>query len=159
MGRRTSQHSLRNLGRGKRSVRLWLRLLSCEIAIERRLRSLFRQHFQVTLPQFDVMAELEHAGEKLTMSQLSNDLMVSNGNITGIVDRLEKRGFVTRHRPNYDGRVQFIELTKNGEQEFKGMAAQHRRWQTKFFKELSRANMDKLDDLLLKARQCVSKSD
>jgi DNA-binding MarR family transcriptional regulator len=138
-------------------VRLWLRLLSCETAIERRLRSLFTQHFQVTLPQFDVMAELEHAGEKLTMSQLSKELMVSNGNVTGVVDRLEKRGFVTRLRPSFDGRVQFIELTKKGAQEFKRMAAQHDRWQADFLSELSLSEMDKLEQLLLKARQSVLK--
>jgi len=104
------------------------------------------------------MAELEHAGEKLTMSQLSNKLMVSNGNVTGVVERLEKKGFVTRLRPNYDRRVQFIELTKFGEKEFKRMAAQHERWQAKFFSELSRAEMDEFERLLLKARQSVLNS-
>lgn len=158
MGRRTSQSGSKKLTQGKRSVRLWLRLLSCETAIERMLRPLFRQHFQITLPQFDVMAELEHAGEKLTMSQLSNELMVSNGNVTGVVERLEIKGFVTRLRPNYDRRIQFIELTKIGEKEFKRMAAQHEHWQAKFFSELSLAEMDEFEQLLLKACQSVLKS-
>jgi len=72
--------------RSKESIRTWLRLLSCETVIEQRIRSKFRENFSVTLPQFDVLSELEHANETLTMSQLSKELMVSNGNITGVVD-------------------------------------------------------------------------
>ena len=76
--------------RSKESIRTWLRLLSCETVIEQQLRSRFRQEFSVTLPQFDVLSELERAGRKMTMSELSRELMVSNGNVTGVIDRLEK---------------------------------------------------------------------
>ncbi len=155
MGRRTSQENLKQLSRGKSSVRLWLRMLSCEVAIERRLRVLFKKCFGVTLPQFDVLAELEHAGKKLTMSQLSNELMVSNGNVTGIVDRLEKNGFISRDRPSHDRRVQYIELTMIGGREFKCMAAQHEIWQAEFFSGLSVEDMDKLQLLLLKVRESI----
>ncbi|MDP6994309.1 MAG: MarR family transcriptional regulator, partial [Woeseiaceae bacterium] len=80
--------------RSKEAIRTWLRLLSCEMVIEQQLRSLFRNHFSVTLPQYDALSELERAGKQLTMSELSKELMVSNGNVTGIVDRLEKSGLV-----------------------------------------------------------------
>lgn len=158
MGRRTSQPTQKRQSRSKRSVRLWLRLLSCETTIERKLRTLFMEQFDVTLPQFDVMAELEHAGERLTMSQLSQELMVSNGNVTGVVDRLEKKGFVTRLRPSFDGRVLFIELTKEGRKEFKRIAKQHDRWQTEFFSSLSTEEMDELERLVLKIRHSVLQS-
>ena len=62
----------------KESLRTWLRLLSCETVIEQHLRTLLRQNFSITLPQFDVLSELERAGDPLTMSQLSKELMVSN---------------------------------------------------------------------------------
>ena len=51
---------------GKESLRTWLRLLSCETVIERQLRTLLRQNFSVILPQFDVLSELERAGDPLT---------------------------------------------------------------------------------------------
>ena len=105
--------------RSKESIRTWLRLLSCETLIEQDIRSKFRENFKVTLPQFDVLSELERAPGKLTMSQLSKELMVSNGNITGVVDRLEKNGLVKRMRPPHDRRIQFIELTDTGASEFK----------------------------------------
>ncbi|MEE3236748.1 MAG: MarR family transcriptional regulator, partial [Pseudomonadota bacterium] len=62
--------------RSKEAIRTWLRLLSCETVIEQRLRRRFREEFSVTLPQFDVLSELEHAGHKMTMSELSRELMV-----------------------------------------------------------------------------------
>ena len=142
--------------RSKESIRTWLRLLSCETVIEQRLRSLFRTNFSVTLPQFDVLSELERSGRKMTMSELSRELMVSNGNVTGVIDRLEKSGFVTRERPEHDRRIQYIELTPRGRTEFDDMARHHENWLADLFAELSLADMAELQQLLLKTRNSVS---
>ena len=93
-----------NKERGKQSLRAWLRLLACENLIEQHLRTRLRQDFDITLPQFDVLSELEHAGEQLTMSRLSEKLMVSNGNVTGVVDRLERDEYVIRQASPTDRR-------------------------------------------------------
>ena len=98
--------------RSKQALRLWLRLLACENTVEQRLRQRLRQTFNVTLPQFDVLAELEHAGKPMTMSALSRDLMVSNGNITGVIDRLVRDGYVQRQASTTDRRVQYISLDR-----------------------------------------------
>ena len=140
----------------KESLRTWLRLLSCETVIEQQLRTLLRQNFSVTLPQFDVLSELERAGDPLTMSQLSKELMVSNGNVTGVIDRLEKTGFVKRVRAEHDRRIQFIELTAKGRKEFNRMASRHERWVAELLSGLSMTEMNRLQDLLLKARESVS---
>ncbi len=140
----------------KDAFRTWLRLLSCETVIEQQLRTLLRQNFSVTLPQFDVLSELERAGDPLTMSQLSKELMVSNGNVTGVIDRLEKTEFVKRVRAEHDRRIQFIELTAKGRKEFNRMASRHERWVADLLSELSMTDMNQLQDLLLKARQSVS---
>jgi DNA-binding MarR family transcriptional regulator len=142
--------------RSKESIRTWLRLLSCETVIEQRLRSLFRTNFSVTLPQFDVLSELERSGRKMTMSELSRELMVSNGNVTGVIDRLEKNGFVTRERAEHDRRIQYIELTPRGRTEFDDMARHHENWLAELFAELSLADMAELQQLLLKTRNSVS---
>ncbi len=144
------------MAHSKESLRTWLRLLSCETVIEQQLRTLLRQNFSVTLPQFDVLSELERAGDPLTMSQLSKELMVSNGNVTGVIDRLEKTGFVKRMRAEHDRRIQFIELTAKGRKEFNRMASRHERWVAELLSELSTTDMNQLQDLLLKARQSVS---
>lgn len=142
--------------RSKESLRTWLRLLSCETVIEQSIRSRFREHFDVTLPQFDVLSELEHATGKLTMSQLSKELMVSNGNITGVVDRLEKSGMVNRIRPEHDRRVQYIELTENGTTEFRRIAKLHEEWLDSWFSGVSLEEMQTLQALLLKIRGSVA---
>lgn len=145
--------------RAKESIRTWLRLLSCETHVEQRLRAYFRDNFSVTLPQFDVLSELERARESLTMSQLSDELMVSNGNITGVIDRLEKVGYVRRVRSLTDRRIQHIELTDTGLKEFKAMARKHEKQVRLLFADLSLGEMSQLQKLLIKARQSVIDSD
>ena len=139
----------------KESLRTWLRLLSCETVIEQKLRTLLRQNFSITLPQFDVLSELEHANSPLTMSQLSRELMVSNGNVTGVIDRLEKAELVKRARAEHDRRIQYIELTSSGRKEFLRMAKQHERWLAEMLSDVSATDMKKLQQLLLKIRQFV----
>jgi len=142
--------------RSKQAIRTWLRLLSCETLIEQQLRSLFRSRFSVTLPQFDVMSELERSGRKMTMSELSRELMVSNGNVTGVIDRLEKNGFVTRARAEHDRRIQYIALTDKGRNEFDEMAKSHERWLDGLLSQLSMNDMASLQELLLKTRNSIS---
>ena len=142
--------------RSKQAIRTWLRLLSCESLIEQQLRSRFRQEFSVTLPQFDILSELERNGERMTMSELSRELMVSNGNVTGVIDRLEKSGYVTRTRAEHDRRVQHIELTTKGRREFGIMAARHERWLDELLSDLSMNDMADLQNLLLKTRNSVA---
>jgi len=142
--------------RSKEAIRTWLRLLSCETLIEQQLRSRFRQEFSVTLPQFDVLSELERARQKMTMSELSHELMVSNGNVTGVIDRLEKSGFVTRTRAEHDRRVQYIDLTDKGRREWQVMAASHERWLDNLLTDLTLDDMADLQKLLIKARDSVS---
>ena len=140
-------------GRSKETLRTWLRLLSCETVIEQEVRSRLRDEFSITLPQFDVLSELEHADSPLTMSELSRELMVSNGNVTGVIDRLEKSGLVKRSRPEYDRRVQHIELTRKGRHSFGKMAKQHELWINELLSNLSGNELRELQRLLLKMRR------
>lgn len=144
--------------REKESLRTWLRLLSCEALIEQNLRSAFRKQFQVTLPQFDVLAELEHASRPLTMSELSLELMVSNGNITGVIDRLVTLGLVYRERAKHDRRIQYIQLTSVGSRDFKRMAEQHATWVGELFKGMSLDEMNRAQTLLVKLRRSVTEN-
>src|SRR5262245_58454282 len=80
----------------KQKLRLWLGLLRASRTIEGELRARLREEFATTLPKFDVMAALARKGAGMTMTELSRWLMVSNGNVTGIFDRLEAEGMVVR---------------------------------------------------------------
>ncbi|TIX32080.1 MAG: winged helix-turn-helix transcriptional regulator, partial [Mesorhizobium sp.] len=74
-------------GPGKDRLRLWIRLLRASRTIEAELRERLKTEFNTTLPRFDVMAALYRSPEGMLMSDLSRFLLVSNGNVTGIVDR------------------------------------------------------------------------
>lgn len=142
--------------RGKQSLRLWLRLLACENLIEQTVRARLRIAFDITLPQFDVLSELEHAGSALTMSQLSQKLMVSNGNVTGVVDRLERDGLVRRRASSTDRRVQYIELTEQGISLFRDIASEHEHWIENLLGDLSPNEIKALIAGLGKAKDSIA---
>jgi DNA-binding MarR family transcriptional regulator len=115
-------------GPGKDRLRLWIRLLRASRTIEAELRERLKKEFDTTLPRFDVMAALYRSPEGMLMSDLSRFLLVSNGNVTGIVDRLVSEGLVTRARRNGDRRTSMVRLTEEGSQSFAAIAAAHESW-------------------------------
>ena len=141
--------------RSKQSLRLWLRLFSCQALVEDKIRALLRDNYGITLPQFDVLAELEHAGRALTMTELSKYLVVSNGNITGVVDRLEREDYLTRIRSDEDRRVQYIELTSQGKKRFKKIAIDHEKWVSDIFADLSQDQISELISLLKTTKDSI----
>ncbi|MCS4503969.1 HTH-type transcriptional regulator MhqR [wastewater metagenome] len=138
--------------RNKKVLRLWLRMLPAVGLVEQQLRSRFREHFTITLPQFDVLAELERADRPQTMSELSRLLLVSSGNVTGLVDRLVRSGYVNRRPCPDDRRVQWVELSDKGRAEFDTMARAHEAWLVELFDELSDAEVDELNRLMARMK-------
>ena len=136
----------------KLELRVWLRLLTCANLIERRVRAGLREAFDVTLPRFDVLAQLDRAPDGITMGELSDRLMVSNGNVTGLVDRLVDEGLVTRGPSPQDRRQSRVKLAPAGKRSFDAMTPQHERWVDDLFAGLSRPEMAQLLDLLAKLK-------
>lgn len=118
----------RTTGQEPADVRLWLRMLSCCTLIENEVRSRLRSEFQTTLPRFDLMSQLTHAPKGLKMSELSRLMMVTNGNITGITDQLEKDGLVERMKDDGDRRSSLIRLTLKGRRQHRRMQRAHESW-------------------------------
>ena len=135
------------------ALRIWLRLLTCTQLIERRVRSGLREEFGTTLPRFDLMAQLERHPEGLKMNELSRMLMVTGGNVTAIVDQLEKEGLVERVAEPADRRAWLIRLTSAGEKSFAEMARAHEQWVVELFAGLSSRERDELLKLLAKLKQ------
>jgi len=139
----------------KQYLRTWLRLLSCSHHVEQVLRARLRATYDITLPQFDVLAELERAGGPLTMSELSRRLLVTNGNITGVIDRLEKQGYVRRVVSKSDRRVQNIELLPTGSDLFKEVARSHEQWVAEMFGGMLEREATVLFDVLGRAKKSI----
>jgi DNA-binding MarR family transcriptional regulator len=127
---------------------MWIRLLGVTRAAESHLREFLRVQHDTTLPRFDVMAALYRRREGVTMSELSRLLLVSNGNATTVVDRLENDGLVRRTPSETDRRTVFVALTPEGLRQFEGLATQHEAEVSRLFANLSEADLDVLTDIL-----------
>jgi len=114
--------------RHHQSLKLWLRMLSCTTRIENEIRSRLRASFGITLPRFDLMAQLERHPDGLRMGELSKRMMVTGGNVTGITDQLEREGLVARVPDPLDKRVFAVKLTPAGQSAFAEMASVHEGW-------------------------------
>ena len=135
--------------------RLWLRLLTCTTLIEGEVRSRLRTRFDVTLPRFDLMAQLEKAPGGLTLGELSRRMMVSNGNITGLVERLVESGHIVREPHPTDRRIAYVKLTEAGHAAFAEMAAEHAGWVADLFAGLPPGELHTLLRLLGALKQSV----
>lgn len=118
-------------------LRLWLKLLKMSRQIEGSLRENLRSEFSTTLPRFDVMAALYRFPKGLRMNELSAELKVSNGNVTGIVDRLVNDSIVVRIAVPDDRRALIVKLTPTGKKEFLQQAAAHEGWVDNLLSDLS----------------------
>ena len=130
------------------SLRLWLRLLSCTTRVEDKIRQKLRESFDITLPRFDLMAQLERHPDGLSMGELSRRMMVTGGNITTIVDQLEKERLVLRVVGVNDRRSFTVKLTQAGKDAFTDMAVAHEAWVADLFEGLSVSQQTELYTLL-----------
>jgi DNA-binding MarR family transcriptional regulator len=132
----------------KERLRLWIRLLRAARSIEGELRERLRREFNSTLPRFDVMAALYRAPDGMLMSDLSRFLLVSNGNVTGIVDRLVGDGHASRAAREGDRRTSIVRLTDTGRAFFLEMADAHERWIAEFLGEVGEDDVKRLSTML-----------
>jgi DNA-binding MarR family transcriptional regulator len=141
------------------SLRLWLRLLTCTLTIERRVRARLRERFAITLPRFDLMAQLERHPQGLKMGELSRRLMVTSGSVTGLTDQLAAEGLVERTPIPADRRAYLVRLTARGKRAFDVMAAEHEGWVIEQFAGLSDSERDRLHALLGRLKSTMRESD
>ena len=136
----------------KRRLKMWVRLLAVTRRTESELREFLRVKHGTTLPRFDVMAALYRRRDGVTMSELSRMLLVSNGNATAVVDRLEADGLVRRTPSDTDRRTVFAALTPEGLAQFEGLAAEHEAEVNRIFGAMTETELDGLSDLLKRLR-------
>ena len=136
------------LSASKEKLRLWIRLLRASRIIEAELRERLSTEFDTTLPRFDVMAALYRTPDGMLMSDLSRFLLVSNGNVTGIVERLVSEGLLQRDQRNGDRRTSIVQLTRTGRDTFRAMAAAHERWIGELLADVSKSDARQLTSML-----------
>jgi DNA-binding MarR family transcriptional regulator len=139
-------------------LRLWLRLLTCTTLIEGEVRRRLREAYHVTLPRFDLMAQLDRTPNGMTLGELSQRMMVSNGNVTGLAERLVEQGLLDRRASPTDRRAQIVSLTTEGRRVFRAMARTHEDWIAEIFAGLAPDEVDALMQLLAKTKDSARKA-
>lgn len=138
------------------SIRLWLRLLACANLIEGRLRARLAAEFETTMPRFDALAQLARAPEGMTMTRLSERMMVTKGNISGLVERLAAEGLVERFAVPGDRRASNIRLSSAGAARFAVMAPAVEAWVIELMAGLEPDQQEGLYLLLGRLRAAVT---
>lgn len=129
------------------TVRLSLRLLTTSRLIEREVDALFRARFGSTIARFDFLSALDRHGA-LTLGEVSQYLLVSNGNVTQLRTRLSADGLIETENDERDRRIQRVRLTREGERVFKQMAKAHAACVDALLRDLSQADKTALSRLL-----------
>lgn len=141
--------------RGRLETRVWLRMMACGNIIENELSNRLRGEFGTTLARFDVLAEIARPPLDPTMSELSQRLMVTKGNITDVIGRLESEQLVTRRRDPDDARVSRVQLTSNGRKLIDAMIPAHNAILAELLREFDRDRLEQLDALLAHLRTAL----
>jgi DNA-binding MarR family transcriptional regulator len=140
-----------------KDLRLWLRMLACTNLIENHVRAKLRSDFDITLPRFDLMSQLERSPQGLKMGELSKRMMVTGGNVTGITDQLVREGLVVREDSPKDRRAYIVKLTAEGRRSFRRMAEAHEDWMVALFSGMDEKQRDQLYDLLAELKSSAGK--
>ncbi|WP_432786303.1 HTH-type transcriptional regulator Hpr [Oligella sp. MSHR50489EDL] len=138
-------------------LRLVLRLAAFNSLIQNELRNRLRLHFNMTTPRYDLLAQLANESQGLKMGELSERLMVSNGNITAISLQLEKAGFISRNTNRQDRRSTFIKMTTKGKNAFAKMEKAYNQWVSELMSQLPEGAQSKLYSSLAEGKEAVAK--
>jgi len=142
----------------KNELKLWLRLLTCSNLVEAEIRRRLAAQFAVTLPRFDLLAQLDKVPDGLTLGETSRRMMVSNANVTTLVERLVADGLISRRTGPRDRRTSYISLTPEGRTAFAAMARAHERWIAELFHGLEPRDLASLMQLLGKTKASVGRA-
>lgn len=146
------QHGIADQALARQRLRLWLQMLKAVRHVEGNLRERLREGYGTTLPRFDVLAALHADPAGLKMTELSQHLVVSNGNVTGVVDRLVAEGLVERHSIATDRRAFLVRITEKGSTLMDKMTAQHLGWVDEMFAEVSESDAARGISIMLDIR-------
>lgn len=141
------------------SLRLLLRLMACTNQVQGEIRRRLRSRFGMSLARFDYLAQLHRHPEGLSMRAMSNYLMVTGGNVTGLTHELEKDGWVARAVDPADRRSNRVTLTDEGRRQFERVASYHEAWVVSLFAGLTAPERQQLSDLLGRLRMQMASAE
>ncbi|MCH9693622.1 MAG: MarR family transcriptional regulator [Gammaproteobacteria bacterium] len=136
----------------------WLSLVRCFSSIERVLMRHFGQEYNSSLPRYDVLTALALDRSGLTMGDLAATLMVTKGNITGVVRRLEQEKLVLKNTSSKDRRVQSVKISAKGVRLWEKMHADYDRMISALMAGQTESQIQALVTTLRRTRKLVVKN-
>lgn len=133
------------------SILVWMRIARIRRKYERASAEQLSA-WDLSLAQFDLLTALQ-VSEGITQQELAKHLLVTQGNITQLLDKLEQRGLLVRHQ---EGRTKCLRLTEQGKQLLAVVVPAHIAWNADQFAGLSPAEQEQLLGLLRKLDHTLS---
>lgn len=138
----------------EQALRLWISLARCYATFSRAVACKVAE-YDLTAPQFGVLEALYHLGP-LSLGELAEKLLVTGGNITYVMDRLESQGLVARERSGSDRRVVRAHLTTKGRATIEGVFPGHVEFVRKLVTGLEVEEQEELRALLKRLGKSVT---
>ncbi|MDV3276994.1 MAG: MarR family transcriptional regulator [Nitrososphaerales archaeon] len=112
---------------------------------------------KISFSQYSVLLALSRNGP-MPMSRLGEHMLVAPANVTGLVDRMESKGFVRRRRDRKDRRLYVIEPTQEGSRIFKNISSRFVKYASSLSSTLSPGELASALSALRKVREKVAES-
>lgn len=130
----------------ERALRLWIALARAYATVARAISAKVAE-YGLTAPQFGILEALHHLGP-LPLGELAEKLLVTGGNVTYVMDRLERLGLVERCRNEADRRVVTAHLTAKGRELVTEVFPGHATYITELLETLDPEEQDTARELL-----------
>jgi len=113
---------------------------------------------ELTSSQSEVLGYLLFSqGREVNQKDIEQELRLMNPTVTGILNRLEKKGFITRIKSNTDGRYKRVELTAKGREISEAMMMRAMEMENRLLVGLSQAEIDSFGNTIRKLIENISK--
>jgi len=126
----------------------WVKLARASSTFQKKSMENIRS-FGLTQPQFAVIEALGHLGP-MKIGKLCDKMLVSGGNMTLVLDNLEKNKLIERIHSKEDRRAILVQLTKSGDKLFKDIFVKHAQFINKLMSVLSKEEQNQMSALLKK---------
>lgn len=139
-------------------LRIWLQIAKLSAHMEQEVNGKLKENYGQSLSRFDVLSQfIRIQSDEISVGALSKNLIASSGNISRLLDRMEKDGLITRKHSDTDRRAVYVAITQNGSDLFDAMAEDHAKWVTHMLKDLPPKRQALLSDLLKEMQSILGK--